>query len=151
MRLRILCVGSPFGGDAVAWSIGQRLIEAGPPNACEVRFLDRPGVRLLEEMRGADAVLLLDASQDIPPGSLRKIESLNELQLAGQSSTHGLGVAEAFKLAEQLGQLPGKLTVMAVGVAEEVLPNSVLAALATQLLGEIEQGRRLGSCPKKPF
>ncbi|NWG86812.1 MAG: hydrogenase maturation protease [Hydrogenophilaceae bacterium] len=139
MTLRILCIGSPFGGDAVAWAIGEKMIEAGLPRDCEVRLLDRPGMRLLEEMQGADSALLLDAAQGIPPGTLRRIESLNELWLAGQSSTHGIGVAEALKLAEQLGRLPTQLTVFAVGIREALPTHGTLAALASELLEAIKK------------
>lgn len=140
MSLRILCIGSPFGGDAVAWAIGRKLSELGLPEACEVRLLDRPGMQLLEEMRGAETVLLLDAARGIAPGRLHRVESLNELWLAGQSSSHGIGVAEALRLAEQLGQLPARLTVFAIGAGEVLPPESTLAALTAELLGEIKKG-----------
>ncbi|TCS73280.1 hydrogenase maturation protease [Sulfuritortus calidifontis] len=141
MGLRLLCIGSPFGADAVAWAVGKRLSELGLPAGCEVRLLDRPGLQLLEEMRDAETVLLLDAARGIAPGRLHRVESLDELGLAGQSSSHGIGVAEALRLAEQLGQLPERLSVFAIGAGAALPPESTLAALATQLLGEIKKGR----------
>ncbi len=141
MSLRILCIGSPFGGDATAWAVGEQLIELGLPKTCEVRLLDRPGMRLLEAMQGAAAVLLLDASQDIAPGRLHRVESLDELQPASPRSSHGIGVAEALRLAERLGRLPARLSVYAIGAGATLPPASTLAALAAQLLEEIKKGR----------
>ena len=149
MGLRILCIGSPYGGDAAAWVIGQQLMAmAGTlPMGCEVRLLDRPGMQLLEEMRDSEAVLLLDAAQGIPPGSLRKLGSLNELWLSGQSSTHGIGVAEVLKLADQLGQLPRQLTVFAIGTGETLPSTHTLSALTSELLVAIKKGGE----PAPPF
>lgn len=140
MGLRLLCIGSPFGGDAAAWAIGKKLVELGLPQDCELRLLDRPGMQLLEEMRGAEAVLLLDAAQGIPPGTLRQLESLNTLWLAGQSSSHGIGVAEALKLADQLGRLPARLSVFAVGAGAAMPGDDAVAGLAAELLAAIKKG-----------
>jgi hypothetical protein len=49
-------------------------------------------------------------------------------------------VAEALRLAEQLGQLPARLTVFAIGAGEALPPESTLDALTAELLGEIKKG-----------
>ncbi|MER5601311.1 hydrogenase maturation protease [Streptomyces sp. NPDC002265] len=54
-------------------------------------------------------------------------------QAAGRQSTHGLGLAEAVRLADRLGRAPGRLIVYAVEGADRSLGTGLTPAVASAL------------------
>lgn len=136
MRCGVICVGSPFGDDAVgllaAPLIEARLTPLGVPVAC----FDRPGARLVQVLEGLDSVLLVDAVKSgAAPGTLHRREGLDWTlrALARHTSTHGFGLAEAVALAQRLGRAPRHWLLFGVEIArltpEAELSVAVAAAL----------------------
>ncbi len=112
-QVRVIGVGSPFGADRLGWCMVERLradprLEGvGPRLALLLR--DRPGMALLQDLRDAGAVLLVDAVAGGVPGTLVQLPRSALLAEARPLSTHGTGVAEALLLGQALGWLPQRL------------------------------------------
>jgi len=131
-----------------AGGAGER--RAGPADggvAIETREHEGDPLGLLESWDGARAVVLLDAIHGAsPPGSVHRFDASSTplpADLAGSSSTHAVGVAEAIELARALGRLPRTLVVYGVvgarfdaggGLSEEV--RAALGQLAETVLSE---------------
>lgn len=106
--IRILGIGSPFGDDRIGWLAAEMLQGMFDPLKVSVTVHDRPGAKLVALMRGAEKVILLDAVRSgAAPGFLHRLESeAVQSAVAGHTSTHGFGLAEALKLAAKLGDIP---------------------------------------------
>jgi hydrogenase maturation protease len=117
--IRIIAIGAPLGDDAVGLEVGRRLA-AAPPPGCDVRVRERPGLALIDDLAGATSVLLIDAVQSGGrPGEIVDIDlRANDLRQASvNTSSHGIGVAEAIVLASALGKLPPGLRLLGIEVA----------------------------------
>jgi hydrogenase maturation protease len=109
--VRILCIGSPAEPDNLGFLAAHALMGQFDPDKVEVLALDRPGPRLIEHMRGADTVILVDAVKSgAAPGTLYRLEgrALDGL-VAHHTSSHGFGLAETLALADRMGELPPHL------------------------------------------
>ena len=139
-RLRVLGVGSPFGDDRVGWEVADALVarvgDAGPDDtvpAMDVLRLDRPGPSLLNHLRGAERVVIVDALCDGGPAGTLEVLASAELHAPCRVlSGHELGVAGALALLDALGEAPASLHVVAVRIADtggEGLSDAVAAAV----------------------
>jgi hydrogenase maturation protease len=116
-------LGSPYGDDQIGWCVadaiagqhlpGLKVCRAGSP-------LD-----MLDWLSGVDRLIICDACQGVGPvGSWHRwcwpSAEIAPLKFGG---SHDLGLAATLTLAEQLGQLPGQVTIWAVeGRAAQFLP-----------------------------
>ncbi len=121
--LRVIGIGSPYGGDTVGWQAIIRLredIDRFPPGT-ELQALDRPGSTLIPLLEKSKTVVLIDAMQSNQhPGTIQRLK-LNDLLLgATQPSSHSLGVAEALALAKVLGTLPETLLIYGIEASDEL-------------------------------
>ncbi|MEW6131674.1 MAG: hydrogenase maturation protease [Pseudomonadota bacterium] len=109
--VRILCIGSPAEPDNLGFLAAHALMGKFDPEKVEVVALDRPGPRLIEHMRGADTVILVDAVKSgAPAGTLHKLEGRAlDGMVMHHTSSHGFGLAETLALADRLGDLPKHL------------------------------------------
>ena len=82
--------------------------------------LDRPGMALLDHLRGHAHVILIDAvlSAEHCPGTWLALPREELALLAFPASSHGIGVAEALAMGETLGMLPEKLEIWGIVVPE---------------------------------
>ena len=113
--IRIIGIGSPFGDDQLGWYVADAL-----KHSCYLDHLsqqqlsyiktDRPGAGLVELLRGADLVILIDAMESgEPPGTVRRFED-NEIENAANPlSSHGFGVASALALAQALNDITARI------------------------------------------
>jgi hydrogenase maturation protease len=146
--VRVLCVGSPFGDDAVGLRVAP-LLEEGLGDEAQVSCHDRPGVRLLEFLDGARKVILVDGVKSgAAPGTLHRLEGEAIYRhLAAHTSTHGFGLAEALALAVRLGYAPQELVLHGVeidsaarfGAAVEAGLPQLVAAVRSELAQEKER------------
>jgi hydrogenase maturation protease len=146
--IRVLGIGSPFGADRLGLDVAETLKSRFDAKCVAVIACDRPGARLLEDLRGASAVLLIDAvrSSGAPSGTLHRLEGdAIPHQLERHTSTHGFGLAEAIALARELNELPQRLILlgaeMGTGTTETV--ERVAQAAVSQIgewLAEIGRG-----------
>ena len=134
--IRIIGIGSPFGGDSVGWSIVECLQRSHAAQAwgSQVALVaaDRPGVGLIELWRGAYWVAVVDAviSGGVP-GRVWRLEGEQLACAPAPWSSHGIGVAEALALARVLSALPERLVFFGVEIAPQSGPpcaSSVEAA-----------------------
>lgn len=126
MKMAIIGIGSPFGVDRAGWDVVDGLadepwvktrLQAG---TLDLLTLDRPGMGLLEHLRGYGRVILVDAviAPQHAPGTILTLQREALALLETPASTHGFGVAEALAMGETLGVLPETLEIWGVVVAE---------------------------------
>lgn len=110
-------IGSPHGADRVGWMITERL---GKHDQCRaaVHILSTP-VQLLDHLDGCDVAIIVDACQtNAPVGTIFRLTWPDSRIADHQSlSSHGIGLCEALKLAEQLGRLPKRVVLYGLEVA----------------------------------
>lgn len=132
--VRILCIGSPHEPDNLGFLAAHTLMGHFNPEQVEVLALDRPGPRLIEHMRGANTVILVDAVKSgAAPGTLHHLEghALDGL-VAHHTSSHGFGLAETLALAERMGELPPHLKFVGLEVADKPsAPDKIVQLVKT--------------------
>lgn len=121
--MTILSIGSPFGADSIGYEISEWLKEEQfadnyPEVALEIDYLDRPGMRLLEYLRGTGKLILIDAMKAGYDAGTVKVVNKDELQRSELPSSHGFGVADSLALAEALDELPDDLIILGVEIGE---------------------------------
>ena len=124
--IAIIGVGSPFGADCLGWFAVDRLECSDlrnrfPDLRLDFHQSDRPGVRLLEQVRAVDAAIIIDAMQTgSAPGTLR---TFTPGQLKNQTpelfSSHGFGVAATIALGASLGEIPRHLHIIGVEMGSD--------------------------------
>lgn len=133
-RPGIICVGNADrADDAVGPVCADMLSNHGLP----VKVCSGDAFELLELFRSTTAVFLVDAvvTGREPPGTIYAVKGDSEaIQTASWTlSTHGMGVAEALRLARTLGVCPGSVCLYGVEAAHfewgEAMTPEVAAAL----------------------
>lgn len=146
--VRILCIGSPSEPDNLGFLAAHTLMGHFNPALVEVLALDRPGARLIEHMRGADTVILVDAVKSgAKPGTLHRLEgrTLDGL-VAHHTSSHGFGLAETLNLAEKMGELPPHLKFVGLEVGKKPSDPDEIVQLVKAVTEEAKAA--LGSLEK---
>lgn len=148
MRIRVIGVGSEQGDDSAGLVVADRLRHCPLPANVDVVECPRPGLDLLDELSGADAVVVVDAMQSgRPAGTVRRIP-IELLQPQRGYSSHSLGVAEALELAKALGRLPRHVEIVGIegsiaceGALSPAVAKGVEAAAEEilALLGELQR------------
>jgi hydrogenase maturation protease len=122
LKRAVIGVGSPFGADRLGWQVVEQLQKEYGESAIDFLTLDRPGVALLEWMRGYGQVVLIDAVLVDEIGE-RPHRHLDREALIAHSteklSSHGSGIAEAVALGEVLGELPAEIELIGVAVTAQ--------------------------------
>ena len=105
----ILGVGNSFRGDDAAGIEAARRLRRRAPASLEVRERQGDLTGILEEFRGEERVIIIDAtSSGSTPGRVIRLDAVAGALPPGfgRDSTHALGLAEAIGLARALGRLP---------------------------------------------
>ncbi len=111
-ELRVLGIGSPFGDDQLGWEVVKLLqkcidLNQFASNQLQLICCDRPGMYLLELMRDANAVFLIDAIKTgAACGTVHRFKNQEIEAISNPLSSHTLGVAEAMKMGRALDELP---------------------------------------------
>lgn len=144
---RVIGLGNRGRGDDAVGRMVAAGLRGRVPAGVHVIEHDGESAGLLEYLRGADAVYLVDAAvSGAAPGAIRCFDVLEAKlpALQGSTSTHALGLAEAVELARALGQLPARCLVYVVEAgsfeAGARLSPAVAAAVDTliaRILGDI--------------
>jgi len=111
--MRIICCGNrDCGDDAAALLVAERLRELG----IDTQIQAGEPLALIEAWSGADEVVVVDAAVTGAAVGTMQIwdEQLPSALISAPASTHGLGVAEAIKLAQVLHRLPLRLRVYGI-------------------------------------
>jgi hydrogenase maturation protease len=152
--IRILGVGSPLGDDDLGWwavdllecsDLSERL----RPHRLELTRLDRPGPLLLDALKGADLVLLLDAMvSGAAPGTTRRLDPGELETLLAPVSSHGLDLPASLALARSLGIVEPRMIVIGIEVGMD--RESQARTLTSELLRMIEQEVSAATLPESP-
>ncbi|HVC94718.1 MAG TPA: hydrogenase maturation protease [Pirellulales bacterium] len=114
-RTLIVGLGSPHGDDQLGWRVTERLALELASSDVDVRTARSAG-DLLDWLDGLERLIVCDACEN--QGSPGTLHCWNwpaaELCLARASSSHDLGLASTLALADELGRLPGEVTIVAV-------------------------------------
>jgi hydrogenase maturation protease len=111
--MRIICCGNrDRGDDGAALLVAERLRELGIDTQVQV---GEP-LALIEAWSAADEVIVVDAVvTGVSVGTVQVWdEQLPSALISAPASTHGLGAAEAIKLAQVLRRLPSRLRVYGI-------------------------------------
>lgn len=121
-ELLVLGIGSPFGDDRLGWEVVQLLqqnaaLQHYPPERLQMQCCDRPGLYLLELIKPARAVFIIDAVQSAERiGTVLQLNQDELLALNSPSSSHSFGLAEAVQLGRALQVLPSTLRFYGIGI-----------------------------------
>jgi hydrogenase maturation protease len=158
----ILGLGSPHGDDQLGWIAVDRLRPRLPTGISAHKV--QGGLELLECLEGQDAAVVIDAAAPAGrPGTIRSFAwPCPELTEWTPWSTHGLGLVQAFHLAEVLGRLPRRVTLYTVE-AQATAPGAPLSLQVSQPLNTVvatilrdvtahtsRSAREEGPCTKPP-
>lgn len=114
-NIKVLGIGSPFGDDRMGWVVVELLLqklELIPciPNPLHLEKLDRPCIGLLEFMREARTVILIDAIKSGSPlGTIHQYENPQFENNTHLFSTHRMGIIDALQLGAALNDLPKQI------------------------------------------
>ena len=152
--MQIIACGNPqCGDDGAGWLVVDRLRELGI-EAFGVRTNTCLGeaAGLLNALPGDEDVILLDAAvTGAPVGSVHRWEGVPPAASKRSASTHGLGVAEALRLALALGRMPKSLLVYGIEgkqFAPGSLPSPKVQEAAEDLAQQIRGTIQTGWTPK---
>ncbi|MFS4092987.1 hydrogenase maturation protease [Streptomyces sp. AF1A] len=132
----VIGVGNPLRGDDGVGPAAVEALRGRVPEGTVLTVSDGEPARMLDLWRGADTVVVVEALRARParPGELHTLTATEAAnRTAATASTHALGLAECLALAEALGQLPQRLVVHAMEVADVGLGAPLSAAVRSAL------------------
>jgi hydrogenase maturation protease len=119
MKRVVIGIGSPLGADQAGWRVVEQLQQLQQHHSIrdlDYLQLDRPGVALLQQMRGYQQVILVDAvllgREEMEPVVLERSDLLQ--QSPSHFSTHATGIAETIAVGVVLDELPQQLSLVGV-------------------------------------
>jgi hydrogenase maturation protease len=117
--IRIIGLGHDLRGDDAVGLLTVRRLRHTIGDRAEVIEAGMVGVDLIELMKGASAVILIDAARSgKAPGSIYRLDA-SVSPIGGQvfpRSSHAIGVSEAIELARAMDVLPATVIVYGVEV-----------------------------------
>lgn len=116
-RVLVIGIGNEFRSDDAAGRAVARKLANRDLVGATVLQLDGDAPSLLDAWKGWQSVIVVDAVQSgDQPGVIHRIEAdqLGDLDSLTGVSSHGLGLREAVRLAEAIGQLPPGLTIYGI-------------------------------------
>lgn len=146
MSVLVLAIGNRCRHDDGAGpAVAERLTASQPaPAGLEVRELDGEPGRVVDAWTGVDHVVIIDACRSgAPPGTVFRLEPPDDElgPTRPAASTHGVGVAWAYRLGQALHRLPRRLTVFAIEGEDFTAGTGLspdVATAATDVALEIE-------------
>lgn len=137
LSYRVLGIGSRHGDDQAAWQLVERLknrVETG----VEFLALSDPS-QILDYVDGCDRLILVDScASGASPGTATRLTWPDPRIKARHShSTHGIGVADMLKLADQLGRLPREVVIIGIEL-EDCQPGLPLSSAVQEGLDVLE-------------
>ena len=115
--IRIIGLGNEFRGDDAVGLMAARRVRQTIGDRAEVIEAEMVGVDLIDLMKGAGAVILIDAARSgQSPGIIHRLDVTAgpiEVRMFPHSS-HALGISEALELARAMGVLPPKVIVYGI-------------------------------------
>jgi len=140
--IKVIGIGSPFGQDQLGWQVVNQLQQTFVDQSNNYRHIsfiqsDRPGLRLLDLIKGTDMAILVDAIEKKGcTGQIFKLERTELLNSDQPLSSHAVGVSETLSLGEVLGDLPEELVLFGMCVdnsMQEPVHEEHLEQLCSQI------------------
>ena len=131
--LLVVGLGTPERRDDGVGLVVAEALRAVAPTAVAIHLLPRQALELLTLWEGHRHVWVVDAVHSgAPPGTCHRLEPAAQHWPARWQggSTHGLGLVEAFALAESLGVLPAQLVVYGIEGADYGMGEGLTPAVA---------------------
>lgn len=121
--LQVLGIGSPFGDDQLGWEVvallQEQTLSRFTKEQLHIACCDRPGMYLLELMRPAQTVFLIDAIRTgAAIGTLHCFQNEAIESIDGAFSTHAFGIAAALKMGASLQMLPKQIRLYGIEIGE---------------------------------
>ncbi len=145
----IIGMGNPDRGDDALGPLAVRALADLNLPSIHIKERNGDGLALLEDWRGYDDVLLIDAAAPMGnPGRIHRIDAIHDPLPAefSKTSSHGFGILEAIQLARSLRSLPARLIIYAVegenffpGAAPSAVITKALPQLLTQIQRELQE------------
>lgn len=137
--IRIIGLGNGLRGDDAVGLMAARQLQHKCGDRAEVIEAEMAGVDLMELMKGARVVILIDAAcSGQTPGMIHRLDASRSpisLQIFPRSS-HAIGTVDALELARAMGTLPA--TVIVYGIeAANVEAGQPLSPAVTKALDEV--------------
>lgn len=123
-KLRVIGIGSPFGDDQVGLEVVKILEQTSEllpfiPRQLQLIYADRPGLHLLELMRDAHNIFIIDAVKTGAKfGTLHCFKGHEIEAIQSPLSSHALGIAYAIKMGRALGDLPENIILYGIEINE---------------------------------
>ncbi|EHL30424.1 hydrogenase maturation protease [Legionella drancourtii] len=120
--IKVLGIGSPFGDDQVGWKVAEALKKhiskyANIPQHVLIESHDRPGIRLIELMREASTVFIIDAvKSNSEIGKIHRFKNKEIFASENRFSTHDIGVSQALQLGGALNALPDNIILYGIEI-----------------------------------
>lgn len=118
MTIRVVGIGNRDRGDDAVGLLVIEALRVNPPAGVELLTSRGDMLALLDQMDGAELVVLVDAVvSGAAAGSILRIDATDSAvkqQLSQFTSTHAFNLAEGIELARSLGRMPGRLIVYGI-------------------------------------
>jgi hydrogenase maturation protease len=104
--------------DGVGHVVADRIAERRIPGVRVITVTGEPGA-ILDAWEGVSRAIVVDAAvgQGVRPGEIHRWTP-GDINVTGVVSSHALGPAQTFALAEALGRAPRELVVFSIGVSD---------------------------------
>lgn len=104
--------------DGVGHVVADRIAERQIPGVQVITATGEPGA-ILDAWDGVPRAIVVDAAvgQGVRPGEIHRWTP-GDIEISGVVSSHALGPAQTFALAEALGRAPRELVVFSIGVSD---------------------------------
>ena len=131
--IRVIGIGNIMAGDDALGPLIVKALKAKPRDDVELIEAGLSGLGILDLMKGAHTVILIDAVQsEKPPGTIHRLIIPDDLGLLMQStwnpgttSTHGFGLGETLTLSHALGTLPSTTLVYGIELDQTAMGTKV--------------------------
>jgi hydrogenase maturation protease len=143
-------------GSAVVTALAERGARRPLPGGTSLRMSDGEPTHLVSLWENARLAVVVDAARVRPavPGRVHRLEPADGRYppTARTAGSHGLGLADAIRLARHLGRLPARLVVYAVEGADFALGTGLsgpvaarVESLADHIAAEVARHARSGA------
>ena len=136
VSIRIIGLGNGMRGDDAVGLLVARRLRREVEDRVDVIEAEMVGVDLVELMKGADVVILIDAARSgQAPGTIHRLDA-SVGPIGGRifpQSSHALGTVDALELARAMGVLPATVIVYGVEVENTETGEPLSPAVAKVL------------------
>lgn len=113
--IKVIGIGSPFGKDQLGLDTIEAIKNLTTNDNIEYITADRPGTQLLDLIKDANHVILIDAiNESNRAGEIVQLSRSDLVNTGKPFSSHAIGVADTLSLGKILGLLPDSITLFGI-------------------------------------